>query len=281
MTGATAQGLCEFIDASPSPFHACETVAGRLCAAGYTELAETDRWGDAAGGRFFTVRAGSLIAWNASGHHQPFRIVGAHTDSPNLRVKQHPDLAVAGWRMVALQPYGGAWLNSWLDRDLGLSGRISLRSRDGALEHRMVRFDEPLLRVPQLAIHLAEDRQAFKEVVERCGAESARSLIGHTMDEVLAANGGDVERREEQAGARPNNQLGRHKQPKQEHEPDRGVEKSRPVPSSVRAHAPISSHRRSTCPANTSRRRDIRVRSSAFCTVTSKREDDSGFSRKS
>ncbi|MDP4960988.1 MAG: M18 family aminopeptidase, partial [Mycobacterium sp.] len=87
MTGATAQGLCEFIDASPSPFHVCATVAGRLRAAGYTELAETDRWGDAAGGRFFTVRAGSLIAWNASGQHQPFRIVGAHTDSPNLRVK--------------------------------------------------------------------------------------------------------------------------------------------------------------------------------------------------
>lgn len=207
MTGATAQGLCEFIDASPSPFHVCETVAGRLRAAGYTELAETDRWGDAAGGRFFTVRAGSLIAWSASGHHQPFRIVGAHTDSPNLRVKQHPDLAVAGWRMVALQPYGGAWLNSWLDRDLGLSGRISLRSRDGALEHRMVRFDEPLLRVPQLAIHLAEDRNSVSLnpqrhlnavwgagerprslhhwVAERTGVESADLLSADLMTHAL------------------------------------------------------------------------------------------------
>jgi aspartyl aminopeptidase len=207
MTGATAQGLCEFIDASPSPFHVCETVAGRLRAAGYTELAETDRWGDAAGGRFFTVRAGSLIAWSASGHHQPFRIVGAHTDSPNLRVKQHPDLAVAGWRMVALQPYGGAWLNSWLDRDLGLSGRISLRSRDGALEHRMVRFDEPLLRVPQLAIHLAEDRNSVSLnpqrhlnavwgagerprslhhwVAERAGVESADLLSADLMTHAL------------------------------------------------------------------------------------------------
>jgi aspartyl aminopeptidase len=160
MTGATAQGLCEFIDASPSPFHVCATVAGRLRAAGYTELAETDRWGDAAGGRFFTVRAGSLIAWSASGHHQPFRIVGAHTDSPNLRVKQHPDRVEARWRVVRLQPYGGAWLNSWLDRDLGLSGRISVRGRDGRVHDQLVRFDEPLLRVPQLAIHLAEDRNA-------------------------------------------------------------------------------------------------------------------------
>ena len=157
MTGASAQGLCEFIDASPSPFHVCATVAARLRDAGYTELAETDRWDGAADGTFFTVRAGSVIAWNARGR-APFRIVGGHTDSPNLRVKQHPELAMAGWQVVALQPYGGAWLHSWLDRDLGLSGRISLAGKDGGLEHRLVLFDEPLLRVPQLAIHLAEDR---------------------------------------------------------------------------------------------------------------------------
>jgi len=157
MTGATAIGLCEFIDASPSAFHVCATAAARLGQAGYTELVETDRW-TAAAGRFFTVRAGSLIAWNAAGSRSPFRIIGGHTDSPNLRVKQQPDSAVAGWQVVALQPYGGAWLNSWLDRDLGISGRISVRDGPGRLEHRLVRFEEPLLRIPQLAIHLAEDR---------------------------------------------------------------------------------------------------------------------------
>jgi aspartyl aminopeptidase len=164
--GATAQGLCDFVDASPSPFHVCATAAARLRGAGYTELAETDRW-PKGGGRFFTVRSGSLIAWNGETHatgdtDRPFRIVGAHTDSPNLRVKQHPDRTVAGWQVVALQPYGGAWLNSWLDRDLGLSGRLSVRDRkaDGGIAHWLVRIDEPLLRVPQLAIHLSEDRTA-------------------------------------------------------------------------------------------------------------------------
>jgi aspartyl aminopeptidase len=164
MTGATAQGLCEFIDASPSPFHVCSTVAKRLRAAGYTELAETDRWPAGEAGRFFAIRSGSLIAWdNRNDPRGPFRIVGAHTDSPNLRVKQHPDRCVAGWQVVALQPYGGAWLNSWLDRDLGLSGRLSVRDPDspGGLAHWLVRLDEPLLRVPQLAIHLAEDRGAL------------------------------------------------------------------------------------------------------------------------
>jgi aspartyl aminopeptidase len=155
---ANAQGLCEFIDASPSPFHVCVTVAERLRAAGFRELAEDDAW--PATGDFFVVRAGSLVAWRGEADPGvPFRIVGAHTDSPNLRVKQHPDRFVVGWRMVALQPYGGAWLNSWLDRDLGLSGRLSVRSGDG-LEHRLVRIDEPILRVPQLAIHLAEDRKS-------------------------------------------------------------------------------------------------------------------------
>ena len=155
---ASAQGLCEFIDASPSPFHVCETVAQRLREAGFLELAESAAWPES--GDFFTVRAGSLVAWRAGAERDvAFRVVGAHTDSPNLRVKQHPDRFVSGWQVVALQPYGGAWLNSWLDRDLGISGRLSVRAAYG-VEHRLVRIDEPILRVPQLAIHLAEDRKA-------------------------------------------------------------------------------------------------------------------------
>lgn len=161
-SSASAQGLCDFIDASPSPFHVCTTVAARLIAAGYTEVSEAKPW-PSEPGRYFTVRAGSLVAWNSQAPDGPFRIVGAHTDSPNLRVKQHPDRVVAGWRVVALEPYGGAWLNSWLDRDLGISGRLSVRAddADGGVAHRLVRIDEPILRVPQLAIHLAEDRKSL------------------------------------------------------------------------------------------------------------------------
>ncbi len=130
-----------------------------LGAAGYSELFEAAAWPGA--GKYFTVRAGSLVAWDSSlDADVPFRIVGAHTDSPNLRVKQFPDRLVAGWQVVALEPYGGAWLNSWLDRDLGISGRLSLRDGDDIV-HSLVRVDAPILRVPQLAIHLAEDRKAL------------------------------------------------------------------------------------------------------------------------
>jgi aspartyl aminopeptidase len=160
-SGATPEALCAFIDASPSPFHVCATVAERLRAAGFDELSEADPWPTASSPGQFVVRAGSLVAWKSADAGAPFRIVGGHTDSPNLRVKQHPDRFVAGWQVVALEPYGGAWLNSWLDRDLGISGRLSIR--DGArVGHRLVRVDDPILRVPQLAIHLSEDRKGVE-----------------------------------------------------------------------------------------------------------------------
>lgn len=134
-------------------------MAARLTAAGFAELSERDAWPtDSAVPGYFTVRAGSLVAWKSTDADAPFRIVGGHTDSPNLRVKQHPDRVVAGWQVVALEPYGGAWLNSWLDRDLGISGRLSLKSGN-AVEDVLVRIDDAILRVPQLAIHLSDDRK--------------------------------------------------------------------------------------------------------------------------
>ncbi|PBJ01667.1 putative M18 family aminopeptidase 2 [Rhodococcus erythropolis] len=163
LTGADADGLCSFVDSSPSPFHVCATVATELTAGGFVEVHETQSW-PAEPGRYFLVRGGSLIAWSTEGlgktvgNTAPFRIVGGHTDSPNLRVKQHPDLTSAGWQMVGLEPYGGAWLNSWLDRDLGISGRVSVRVGN-TVEQKLVRIDDPILRVPQLAIHLSEDRK--------------------------------------------------------------------------------------------------------------------------
>jgi aspartyl aminopeptidase len=155
---AAALDLIAFIDASPSPFHACAAAAARLEAAGYTEVREVDVWPSEPGRRYL-VRGGSLVAWSSEGRRgpaHPFRIVGAHTDSPNLRIKPHADTGHAGYRQLAVEVYGGALLNSWLDRDLGLSGRVVVRdaSAPGGTVARLLRDDRPLLRVPQLAIHL-------------------------------------------------------------------------------------------------------------------------------
>ena len=165
-----ARDLCAFIDASPSPYHACDEAARRLEAVGYSELSEADAW-DSPTGSWFVRRGGALVAWS-HGDGVPkeagFRIVAAHTDSPNLRVKPRPDTGSAGYRQLSIEVYGGVLLNSWLDRDLGLSGRVLLkpgssapgdavtRTREasgGALEV-LFRIDRPIMRVPQLAIHL-------------------------------------------------------------------------------------------------------------------------------
>ncbi|MBT2384355.1 M18 family aminopeptidase [Streptomyces sp. ISL-11] len=144
--------LMTFLAASPSPYHAVANTAARLEKAGFRQIAETDAWDASTGGKFVT-RGGAIIAWyvpEGATAATPYRIIGAHTDSPNLRVKPLPDTGAHGWRQVAVELYGGTLLNTWLDRDLGLSGRLTLR--DGT--HRLVNVDRPLLRVPQLAIHL-------------------------------------------------------------------------------------------------------------------------------
>ena len=154
---AAARDLLAFVDASPSPFHACATAAARLEAAGFGALDENTEW--PTGGRHHIVRDGSLVAWATPPSATPttaFRIVGAHTDSPNLRVNPHADIARAGVHLVDVEVYGGTLFNSWLDRDLALSGRVALRGG----ELRLVLVERPIARIPQLAIHLDRDVNA-------------------------------------------------------------------------------------------------------------------------
>ena len=154
-TNSEAAGLCAFVDASPSPFHACAQAAQHLEAAGFSLVTETEPFPTDVGRRYL-IRGGSLVAWStetAHGPATPFRVVGAHTDSPNLRIKPQPDLVRAGWQLLGVEPYGGLLFSSWLDRDLGLSGRVAVR-RGGEVETRLVTINEPVLRVAQLAPHL-------------------------------------------------------------------------------------------------------------------------------
>ncbi|MEV7865265.1 M18 family aminopeptidase [Streptomyces sp. NPDC088124] len=183
--------LMSYLAASPSPYHAVANAAARLEKAGFRQVRETDAWDGAKGGRF-VVRGGALIAWfvpEGAEPHTPFRIVGAHTDSPNLRVKPLPDTGSYGWRQIAVEVYGGTLLNTWLDRDLGLAGRVSLR--DGS--HRLVNVDRALLRVPQLAVHLDRsvntdglklDRQRHMQPIWGLGEAQEGDLIRFVAREV-------------------------------------------------------------------------------------------------
>ncbi|WP_246136466.1 M18 family aminopeptidase [Leekyejoonella antrihumi] len=150
-----ADDLVDYLTASPTPFHACAESRRMLEAAGFAQLAERDEW-PAQQGRYFIVRGGSLIAWStehADGATSGFRMVGAHTDSPNFRIKPQPDAARAGWQTLGVETYGGMIVNSWLDRDLGLAGRAALRSGSGT-QTQLFRVDDPILRISRLAVHL-------------------------------------------------------------------------------------------------------------------------------
>ncbi len=142
--------LISFLDASPSPWHAVASTIDRLD--GFERVDEADVWDDVPDAGY-VVRGGAIIAWRlptSTSPHAPFRMVGAHTDSPGLRVKPHPDAGGFGWKQLAVEVYGGILNNSWLDRDLGIAGRLV----DAGGASVLVDVAEPVARVPQLAVHL-------------------------------------------------------------------------------------------------------------------------------
>ena len=149
--------LLDYIDASPTPYHAVAEGLRRLTAAGYERADETAAWDLSPGRRLAIIRDdGSLIALEI-GTGAPeidgFRIIGAHSDSPNLRIKPQPDRGFPGYRQLGVEPYGGVLLHTWLDRDLSLAGRVVVRTASGP-STRLVDLKKPTLRIPNLAIHL-------------------------------------------------------------------------------------------------------------------------------
>ncbi len=152
-----ARDLCDFIDASPTPYHAAAEVKRRLEAQGFSELDERAVWALSPGDRRFVIRGGATITAFVVGEEPPtragLRMIGAHTDSPNLRVKPLPDVHRHGYRQIGVETYGGVLYSTWLDRDLGIAGRVTL-ARGGAQESRLVHLKRPVARVASLAIHL-------------------------------------------------------------------------------------------------------------------------------
>lgn len=156
------QGLAEFLDASPTPFHAVKSMAERLQSAGFSELDEASDWSLSAGAKHYVVRNGSSIIAFAMGSaalsESGLRMVGAHTDSPCLMIKPQPELHKNGYFQLAVEVYGGALLNPWFDRDLSIAGRLVYRNKAQQLVQKLVDFKQPVAMIPSLAIHL--DRQA-------------------------------------------------------------------------------------------------------------------------
>lgn len=152
-----AEKLVDYLNASWTPYHATANARAKLLAAGYTELYENDVWNLKLGGRyFFTRNMSCLVAFAVGGKYKAGNgaiIVGAHTDSPCIKMKPHTASGKNGFVQLGVQPYGGGIWYTWFDRDLSVAGRVFVRRGDRTC-HELVRIDRPIMCIPSLAIHL-------------------------------------------------------------------------------------------------------------------------------
>ncbi|KAJ5594100.1 Aspartyl aminopeptidase [Penicillium hispanicum] len=159
----SAQGFLDFVNASPTPFHAVQSAKDLLAQAGFEEIKERDSWASICkpGGKYFLTRnTTTLVAFAIGKQWKPgnsISMIGAHTDSPVLRVKPVSKKQGEGFIQVGVETYGGGIWHTWFDRDLGVAGRVMTRASDGSIVQKLVKVDRPILRIPTLAIHL--DRQ--------------------------------------------------------------------------------------------------------------------------
>lgn len=190
-----AQKAIKYFDSSPDPFHAVQTSIDRLSALGFTELKESEPFQDniKPGGKYYFSRNKStIVAFAIGSKYEPgngFKVIGGHTDSPNLKVKPHSKRSSSGCTQLAVECYGGGLWHTWFDRDLGISGRVFVRNADGRVEQKLVRINRPILRIPNLAIHLvaASEREAFKinkedHLTPILATEAKKALTGEGDD---------------------------------------------------------------------------------------------------
>jgi aspartyl aminopeptidase len=159
--------LLSYIDSSPSPFHTVASTKKLLEKAGFKEIKEKDSWSKSCvpGDKYYLTRNSSTIVAFAIGKKwtsgNAFSIVGAHTDSPCLRIKPVSIKEESGYLQVGIETYGYAMWHTWFDRDLGVAGRVMVRSKDGSIGQKLVHIDHPIFRIPTLAIHLDPHAKSF------------------------------------------------------------------------------------------------------------------------
>ena len=152
-----AVDLLQYLNDSPTAYHAVENGAALLKSGGFQELKETESWSLQEGGKYFVVKNSSaLIAFAVGGgdlSKEGFRIIGAHTDSPCLKIKPGPcSITADGYVKVNVEIYGGAILHTWFDRPLAVAGRLIVKE-NGALREKLIKIDKPVFMLPSLCIH--------------------------------------------------------------------------------------------------------------------------------
>ena len=163
-TSALLKRLIDYIDRSPTPWHAVENAGSRLEKHGFLRLYERANWSLEPGCGYFVVRAdGALIAWRQPHKIDGWILFGAHTDSPNLRVRPNPVISKHGYLQLGLEVYGGVLMGPWFDRGLSIAGRVAL-ANEGKVISQLVDLKRPLGVIPNLAIHLDRDANAGRKI---------------------------------------------------------------------------------------------------------------------
>lgn len=180
--------LLNFIDNSPSPYHAVKVIEEQLKTHHFECLDEKNKWSLKQGGRYYVCRDGSSIIFFVSGEkpltETGYKILGAHTDSPGLKIKPNPVNHSQGLLRLGVEIYGGPILATFTDRDLSLAGRISYKSSAGAITSQLVHFDQPLLRLPNLAIHM--NRKVNEEGLKLDKQNELPLIISASIEEQLS-----------------------------------------------------------------------------------------------
>jgi aspartyl aminopeptidase len=171
-----AAEFVEYLNEASTAFHAVDAAKRRLENAGFVEISERQTWSLLPGGKYFFRRNNTTVVAFSVGtavnvDNVAFTVLGAHTDSPCLKVKPVATINKSNALMINTQPYGGGLWHTWFDRDLGLAGRAILKGENNSIEERLFDIREPIARIPCLAIHLTSgsERESFAPNLQEHG----------------------------------------------------------------------------------------------------------------
>ena len=182
---AEIHDLIEFIEESPTAWHAVETLRKKLTAEGFKELLENEPWKLQKGKKYFVVRNDSSICAFVmpSKELTQVRLLASHTDSPALKIKPNAEFHKQNMVMIGVEVYGGPLLSSWLNRDLGIAGRVYFRDSEKNIRQALIRLEEAPLVIPQLAIHLDREVNEKGLILNKQEHLAALAALDPKLDE--------------------------------------------------------------------------------------------------
>ncbi|KAM7471500.1 hypothetical protein LguiA_009683 [Lonicera macranthoides] len=195
-TSSMPAHLIDFLNASPTAFHAVDEAKKLLRTAGFKQISEKEDWNLETGKKYFFTRNHSTVVAFAIGKKfaagNGFIVIGAHTDSPCLKLKPVSKVSKGGYLEVGVQTYGGGLWHTWFDRDLTIAGRMIIREgKDDSVSysHKLVRIEQPIIRIPTLAIHLDRGTDGFKVNTQSQLVPVLATCVKAELNKPVAENG--------------------------------------------------------------------------------------------